>query len=140
MTDRSLPRAAPSAVGVDADGVIAFLDGVQAATDIELHSVMLLLHGQVIAEGWWHPYSPDRVHLLYSLSKSFTSTATGFAVAEGLVDLDATVLSYFPELDADVTDPRSRSMLVRYIAAMATVRTPLPARRRLTHSIWSAVS
>ena len=99
MNNRSLPRAAPSAVGVDADGLIAFLDAVHAAPDIELHSLMMLRHGQVVAEGWWHPVSADRVHLLYSLSKSFTSTAVGFAVAEGLVDLDATVLSYFPELD-----------------------------------------
>jgi CubicO group peptidase (beta-lactamase class C family) len=81
---------------------------------------MLLRHGSVVAEGWWSPYAPEIPHLLYSLSKSFTSTALGFAVAEHLVDLDATVLSYFPELDAEITDPRSRSMLVRHIAAMAS--------------------
>jgi CubicO group peptidase (beta-lactamase class C family) len=74
----------------------------------------------VVTEGWWAPYAPDRVHLLYSLSKSFTSTAAGFAVAEGLLDLDRTVLSYFGELDADVTDERSRSILVRHVAAMAS--------------------
>ena len=120
MKDRSLPRTAPSAVGVNADGIIAFLGAVQTAPDIELHSLMLLRQGRVLAEGWWHPYSAERVHLLYSLSKSFTSTAAGFAIAEGLVDLDATVLSYFPELDADITDPRSRAMLVRHVAAMAS--------------------
>jgi len=120
LNNRSLPRAAPSAVGVDADGLIGFLDAVHAAPDIELHSLMMLRHGQVVAEGWWHPYSAERVHLLYSLSKSFTSTAAGFAAAEGLIDLDATVLSYFPELDADITDPRSRAMLVRHVAAMAS--------------------
>jgi CubicO group peptidase (beta-lactamase class C family) len=81
---------------------------------------MVLRHGHVIASGWWAPYGPDRPHLLYSLSKSFTSTAAGLAVAEGLLDLDATVLSYFPELDADVTDPRSRAMLVRHIASMSS--------------------
>ena len=48
------------------------------------------------------------------------ATALGFAVAEGLVDLDATALSYFPEFDARVTDPRSRSTLVRHLAAMAS--------------------
>ena len=93
---------------------------MDAAADIELHSLMIIRHGHVVAEGWWAPYGPDRVHLLYSLSKSFTSTAAGFAVDEGLLDLDATVISYFPELDADITDPRSRSMRVRHIAAMAS--------------------
>ena len=52
----------------------------------------------MVAEGWWHPYSPDRLHLLYSLSKSFTSTAAGFAAAEGLLDLDATVVSLLPRV------------------------------------------
>ena len=93
---------------------------MDAHPEVELHSLMLLRNGHVVTEGWWAPYTPERVHLLYSLSKSFASTAAGFAVAEGLLDLDRTVLSYFPELDADVTDERSRSMLVRHVAAMAS--------------------
>jgi hypothetical protein len=32
--------------------LIAFLDAVHAAPDIELHSLMMLRHGQVVAEGW----------------------------------------------------------------------------------------
>jgi CubicO group peptidase (beta-lactamase class C family) len=115
----TLRRSAPEAVGVDPAGVLGFLDDV-AGRGIELHSVMLVRHGRVAAEGWWHPYGPERVHLLYSLSKSVTSAALGLAVGEGLVDLDATVLSYFPELDGEVTDPRSRSMRVRDVAAMAS--------------------
>lgn len=115
-----LPRSTPSSQGVDPAGVEAFLDAMEAHPDVEMHSLMLLRNGHLVTEGWWAPYGPDRVHLLYSLSKSFTSTAAGLAVAEGLLDLDRTVLSYFPELDADVTDERSRSILVRHIAAMAS--------------------
>ncbi len=120
MRPQPLPRSTPSAQGVDAAGIDAFLDAVEAADGVELHSLMLLRHGHVVAEGWWQPYSPDRVHLLYSLSKSFTSAAAGFAVAEDLLDYDATVLSYFPELDDQVSDVRSRSMRVGDIAAMAS--------------------
>jgi CubicO group peptidase (beta-lactamase class C family) len=115
-----LPHASAESQGVDPDGIGAFLDTIEAAPDIEPHSLMIVRHGQVVAEGWWSPYDRDQPHLLYSLSKSFASTALGLAVGEGLVDLDATVLSYFPELDADITDPRSRSMLVRHVAAMAS--------------------
>ncbi len=105
---------------MDARGILAFLDALDAATDVEMHSIMLLRHGVVVAEGWWAPYGPDRAHLLYSLSKSFTSTALGFAVAEGLVNLDDTVLSHFPEYDAEITDPRARRIRVRHVAAMAS--------------------
>ena len=115
-----LPRSTPSAQGVDARGIAAFVDALEALPGVEPHSLQVLRHGVVVAEGWWAPYAPDRPHLLYSLSKSFTSTALGFAVAEGLVDLDATVLSYFPEFDAEVTDERARRILVRHVAAMAS--------------------
>jgi CubicO group peptidase (beta-lactamase class C family) len=116
----SLPRGAARDQQVDPAGILGFLDALDERPDIEMHSLMLLRHGQVVAEGWWHPYSADRVHRLYSLSKSFTSTAAAFAAAEGMLDLDDTVLSHFPELDAEITDPGSRSMKVRHIAAMAS--------------------
>ncbi|PPH50027.1 serine hydrolase [Rathayibacter sp. AY1E2] len=117
---RSLPRSTPSARSVDAEGVLAFVEGVEAAPGVELHGLMVVQGGDVVAEGWWAPYSAERLHLFYSLSKSFTATAVGFAVAEGLVDLDATVLSSFPELDDEITDPRSRAIRVRHVLAMAS--------------------
>ncbi|WP_328974696.1 serine hydrolase domain-containing protein [Streptomyces canus] len=116
----SLPTSTPAAQGVDAAGIQAFLDALESDPTIEPHSLMLLRHGQVVASGWWAPYAPDRLHLLYSLSKSFTATAAGFALAEGLIGLDDPVISYFPEFEADVTDPRSRAMLVRHVASMAS--------------------
>lgn len=115
-----LPDGPPASQGVDARGVHAFLDALEQAPEIEPHSLMIVRHGRLVASGWWAPYAPDRLHLLYSLSKSFTSTAAGFAVAEGLVRLDDPVISYFPEFEADITSPRSRSMLVRHVAAMAS--------------------
>lgn len=120
MTGSSLPRSTPAAQNVDANGIAALLDALEDAPQTDPHGLMVLRHGCVVAEGWWAPYTADRVHLLYSLSKSFTSTALGFAVAEGLVDLDAPVVSYFPAFGDDITDPRCRSILVRHVAAMSS--------------------
>jgi CubicO group peptidase (beta-lactamase class C family) len=117
---RPLSTGTPAAQGVDARGVHAFLDALEESPGVDPHSVMLLRHGHVVAEGWWAPHTPDRPQLLYSLSKSFTSAAAGLAAADGLIDLDAPVVSYFPEFGAEITDPRSRSMLVRHIASMAS--------------------
>jgi CubicO group peptidase (beta-lactamase class C family) len=116
----ALPRSTPAEQGVDATGIDGFIDAVAPMSGVELHSMMVVRHGHVVAERWWRPYTPEAPHLLYSASKSFTSTALGFAVAEGLVDLDATVLSYFPEFDGVVTDEQSRSIRVRHVAAMAS--------------------
>jgi len=105
---------------VNAAGVSAFIEATARRLSVEPHSLMVVKSGHVVAEGWWAPYTAQQPQLVYSVSKSFTATALGFAVDEGLVDLDATVLSYFPELDADITDPRARSMKVRHVAAMAS--------------------
>ncbi|GHB40274.1 hypothetical protein GCM10010377_34000 [Streptomyces viridiviolaceus] len=120
MTARPLPSGTPAAHGVDAAGVHAFVDALEAAADIEPHSLMIMRHDRVVASGWWAPYTPGRPHLLYSLSKSFTATAAGIAAAEGLLRLDDPVISYFPEFADDVTDPRTRAMLVRHVASMAS--------------------
>ncbi|MFH8901054.1 serine hydrolase domain-containing protein [Streptomyces coeruleorubidus] len=120
MSASSLPADSPAAQGVDASGVHAFLDALEAAPEIEPHSLMIMRHGRLVASGWWAPYTPDRPHLLYSLSKSFTGTAAALAEAEGLLDFDAPVISYFPELEAEITDPRSRAMLVRHVASMSS--------------------
>lgn len=132
MSTGTLPHSSPESQGVDPTGIIAFLDAMGSSPDIEMHSLMVLRHGSVVAEGWWSPYTPERVHLLYSLSKSFTSTAAAFAVSEGLLDLDATALSYFPELDAEITDAGSRVMLVRHVAAMASGHLTETFERALT--------
>ena len=58
---------------------------------------MVLRHGKVVAEGWWAPYGKNDPHVMFSLSKSFTSTAVGFAIAEGKLSLDDSVLAAFPE-------------------------------------------
>src|SRR5260370_23405179 len=76
-----LPRSRPEAQGVSAAAILAFVDEANSKIDA-LHSFMLLRHGQVVAECWWAPYDARTRHELYSLSKSFTSTAVGLAIAQ----------------------------------------------------------
>ncbi|MFT4028725.1 MAG: serine hydrolase [Protaetiibacter sp.] len=120
MSTAELGHSTPSDEGVDARGIAALLDALEGDPDIRMHGLVLLRHGAVIAEGWWAPYAADRVQLLYSLSKSFTSTAAGFARAEGLLELDRPVIDYFPEYADEISDPRIRRMTVRHIASMAS--------------------
>lgn len=91
-----LPRATPEEQGVSSTGVLAFLEAI-AKSKHEFHSFILVRHGQVIAEGWWAPYRADLNHMLYSMSKSFTSTAIGFTVAEGRVKVNDLVTAFFPD-------------------------------------------
>ena len=91
-----LPRSTPEAEGVLSSGILDFLDA-SAQNKHEMHSIVIVRHGKVIAEGWWNPYGPQYNHTLYSMSKSFTSTAVGFAVAEGKISVEDRVISFFPK-------------------------------------------
>ncbi len=114
-----LPRSAPEAQGIASQAIGAFVSA--ADRDVEhLHSLMLVRHGHVLAEGWWAPYRADSPHMLFSLSKSFTSTAVGMAVDEGRLSIDDPVLSFFPDdAPAEVSDNLA-AMRVRHLLAMCT--------------------
>lgn len=116
----SLPISSPSREGIDPRGIASFVDALESMPGVETHSLMILRHGALVATGWWWPYTKDQLQLLYSVSKSFTSTALGIAVDEGLVRLDDSVITYFPELNSVIPDKRSRSIRVRDVAAMAS--------------------
>ena len=122
VTSALLPRSAPSAQGVSPSGVLGFLDAVEAA-GLDLHSIMLVRHGHVVAEGWWAPYRADRTHLLYSLSKSFTSSAIGIAQAEGLLSIDDPVVGFFPDKVPPDASPYVTGMKVRHLLCMASGHT-----------------
>jgi CubicO group peptidase (beta-lactamase class C family) len=121
----SLPRSTPEAEGVSSAALITFLDSV-AADRHEFHSIMILRHGKVIAEGWWAPYRPDLRHTLYSTSKSFTSTAVGFAVTEKLLSVDDRVVSFFPDQLPDTVSPYLSAMTVRDLLTMSAGQAPDP--------------
>jgi CubicO group peptidase (beta-lactamase class C family) len=82
-----LPRSTPTAEGVDPAAITAFVEAAEAGGH-GLHSLMVVRHGSVVAEGWWHPYAPDVRHLAQSVSKSFLSTAIGIAQGEGVLSVD----------------------------------------------------
>ena len=115
-----LAISTPSREGVEAKGIESFLDSLESLPGVEAHSLMILRHGSIIAAGWWWPYTRDQLQLLYSVSKSFTATAIGLALEDGLLSLDDSVLEHFPEFDDENVDPLARSIKIRHIAAMAS--------------------
>jgi CubicO group peptidase (beta-lactamase class C family) len=114
-----LPRSASEAQGISSAAILAFVNAIEQ-NNCELHSFMLLRHGRVVAEGWWSPYTPQRPHMLFSLSKSFASTAVGLAVAEGRLSVHDRVLSFFPDDAPAQVSENLAAMRVHDLLAMAT--------------------
>lgn len=119
MTTSALPRSAPEAQGIPSAAVLAFLQAAEQS-DCGLHSFMLLRHGHVVAEGWWAPYQRNAPHMLFSLSKSFTSTAVGLAVAEGRLSVDDPVLAFFLAEAPRRPSANLAAMRVRHLLSMST--------------------
>jgi CubicO group peptidase (beta-lactamase class C family) len=114
-----LPRSAPSELNVDAARVVGFLDAV-GATGMDLHSLMILRHGAVVAEGWWAPYRRDDIQLLYSLSKTFLAMAVGIAFGEQRFSTEDLVADLLPDLVPEPLPEHLRRLRVRHLLSMAS--------------------
>ncbi|GAB4172377.1 MAG: hypothetical protein Fur005_34140 [Roseiflexaceae bacterium] len=118
-TLQRLPRSTPAAQGIDPQAVQRFYHALDREIR-HMHSVMLIRHGHVIAEGWWSPYQPADRHVLFSLSKSFTATAVGYAIGEGLFSLDDQVLGFFPAQAPAEPNDFLTAMRVRDLLSMTS--------------------
>ena len=111
------PTSSPEAQGVDPRAIRALVEAWEG-NGIRPFALTIIRHGHVVASTTWAPYVPNDNVQKYSLSKTFAASAVGLAVAEGLVDLDATAASYFPELTG--LGPRARAITVRNLLSMAS--------------------
>ena len=115
----ALPRSTPERQGISSTAILDFVQAADTSIDA-MNSVMVVRHGNVVAEGWWGPYAARTPHVLYSLSKSFTSTAVGLAIAEGKLSLDDPVLKFFPDEAPANPSENLRAMRVRDLLRMVT--------------------
>jgi len=97
-----MESATPESQGVESQGILNFIEACEKTFDGthegRVHGFVIVRHGKVIAEGSWKPFDTlNETHMLYSHSKSFTSTAIGFLVDDGKLDLDERVADIFPE-------------------------------------------
>lgn len=117
-----LKRSSPEAEGISSSAVLDLIRAVEQHTHPldAVQGFMLLRHGNVAAEGWWTPYGPQSPHSLYSLSKSFTSSGIGLAVAEGLLTVDDPVLKFFPDDAPAHAGENLKAIRVRHLLSMNT--------------------
>ncbi|MCG9894365.1 MAG: serine hydrolase, partial [Fimbriimonadaceae bacterium] len=112
---RPLPRSTPEAVGLSSSALLSLIGRIERQ---EMHGLMVLRHGKVVAEGAWSPFDLKTPHLLYSLSKSFCASAVGIAVEEGLLTLDDRVIAHFQDLAPVDPSENLRQMRVRDLLSM----------------------
>ncbi len=96
--EQSFQRVSPENVGISSDYVKEFIGELGASKDAQPHHLMLMRHGRVFAEMSFGPYVRNMWHITHSMCKTMTGMAVGLLWDEGLISLDETVDSLFPEL------------------------------------------
>ncbi|MGD9559661.1 MAG: serine hydrolase domain-containing protein [Oscillospiraceae bacterium] len=131
----TLPRAFPGDLGVDPEGLMAFAEQFEALGG---HAFMALRHGHVFAEGFCHPYGPQHLHPLFSITKSFTGIAVGFAVQEGLLSIDENLVDIFPEHLPAAPCENMAKMQVRHLLCHSTGHKALGPTTLSNNKKWVA--
>ncbi|GHT27384.1 penicillin-binding protein [Bacteroidia bacterium] len=114
----ALPRTSPEKEKVSAAGLAAFYKAAEES-DLKFHSAMIVRNGCVVAEKWWGDNAPDKPHVMHSVSKSFTATAVGFAISEGLLKLDDKVISFFPDKLPKEVSPYLKNLKISDLLTMS---------------------
>lgn len=102
--------ATPESQGVPSEAILKFIDGCEKTFDAgdlgAMHGFVIVRHGKVIAEGSWKPFDTlNETHMLYSHSKSFTSSAIGLLADCGKIDFDERIVDIFSnEVPAKVSE------------------------------------
>ena len=128
-----LPRAeTPDSVAKAMEGFF------QAAADdsMDIHSVMIVKDGSVIYSHWQSEGVDSVPHVLHSVSKTFTATAVGLAIADGKMALTDKVIDYFPDkLPAEVSE-NLKAMTVRDLLTMSCGHDVEPSFRGAPDQDW----
>ena len=109
-----------------------------ANASMDIHSVMIVKNGNVIYSRWQSKGAEEVPHVLHSVSKTFTATAVGLAIADGKMALTDKVIDYFPDkLPAEVSD-NLKKMTVRDLLTMSCGHDEEPAIRT-QYADWAKI-
>jgi CubicO group peptidase (beta-lactamase class C family) len=113
----------PEELGLSSASLLMYLDDVEKR-GLRMHAVTVLRHGEVAAQFVWKPYRADEAHMLFSLSKSFTSCAAGFAVAEGLLRYEDRIIDILPDKAPENPSELLQKVTIAHLLMMGSGLAP----------------
>ncbi len=109
--------ATPESQGIDSQALAAAIAQVREK-QWGVHSLLVIRHGNAVADVDFYPYRSTAPHDLASVTKTITSTLTGVAVGNGLLKLNQTVVSFFPKDAPADADEQKRAITVGHLLRM----------------------
>ena len=130
------PAPSPESLGIPSQAILNFLQRIDAER-INMHGFLLVRGNRIAAEGYWAPWSAERKHRMYSISKSFVALAVGLLIDEGRLTLDARVADYFPDKVPAKLHPWLATSTVRDLLIMATAHSSTSYTREDPDWVWT---
>lgn len=119
MNNEILKKTTPEEIGLSTAHVRNFINQLHKR-GIHMHSVIGIRHNKVFFEGYYAPFTKDKFHRMYSVSKSFVAGAIGLLLDEGRISLDDKVASYFTDILPEDPHPYIMEATVRNLLMMSS--------------------
>lgn len=109
----------PEAQGMDSAKIAAMFDSIETY-NYDVHHVQIIRNGYTVAECHYAPYEAEDPHIVYSITKSITSSLIGKAIEEGAIKgVDDKVLSYFPNNAVQNASAQKSEMTIKDLLTMS---------------------
>lgn len=114
------PRTTPEAQGISSDYIAEFFEALKNDDSLDMHSIMVIRNGAVIAQGNFGAYDSNMWHITHSQSKSITALAIGMLIDEGLLQLDEKIVKLFEKRASVLSQITHKNITVRNLLTMSS--------------------
>ncbi len=119
MTNLFTPVSSPESAGIPSSAILRFLERIGLERTC-MHGFLILRGGQIAVEGYWAPFTVDRKHRMYSISKSVVSLAIGLLIDEGKLRLEDRAETFFKDKLSEQVHPYLAQTTIRDLLMMST--------------------
>lgn len=115
-----LQVSSATASGFDSTRVLAVFEHVATAPEFDnAYGLLILRHGQLVAEGYFRGYERSRRNNVKSVTKSVLSLLVGIAIDRGYIQgVDQKLSDFFPEYIGETSDHRMQQITLRDLLTM----------------------
>ena len=112
--------SSPESQGLKSENIQFCFDSLMNISHGEIHGVVVMRHGKIVAELFPEPFKREFSHTLYSVSKTFVATAVGLAVDDNRLRISDRVMLFFPEFYRDTISDGWADMTIRDLLTMSS--------------------
>ena len=110
----------PESQGLESENIQFCFDSLMKINHGEIHGVVVMRYGKIVAELFPEPFKREFSHTLYSVSKTFVATAVGLAVDDNRLRISDRVMLFFPEFYHDTISDGWADMTIRDLLTMSS--------------------